>query len=73
MPSEGTLTNDRYEEVLDEIYALIEKYEEYTPIWIGDINGDVYRLRTSNDKKLRTFILEEDLVIIAPQSNIATS
>ena len=32
----------------------------------------IYRLRTSNDKKLRTLILEEDLVIIAPESRIAT-
>jgi len=63
MPTEGTHTEDTYEEILDEIHTLKEKYKEHSLIWAGDINADPKRAKSSNDKKLHLFISEENLKI----------
>ena len=63
MPSQGTKTAD-HKDTLDEVYEIITKYPECTPIWTGDINTDITRNKlTSNDKNLLHFCNENGLGI----------
>ena len=61
MPTSGSLTGDKYDEVLDEIHTLTHKYDDLTPIWTGDFNADTQRLKSPNDKCLEAFLNEEHM------------
>jgi len=72
MPTEGTHTDDKYSDVLDEIFEIMQKFKEYTPIWVGDLNANPHRLKSSNDKRFAEFIKEESLLIAGPDQSTPT-
>lgn len=72
MPTEGTRTEDRYANVLDEIHELLQKFPNCIPVWTGDINANNRRLKYSNDRLLMAFIKEENLVTLQPPEDIPT-
>lgn len=64
MPTAGTHSDVTYEEILDEVHELIEKYADNNQfIWTGDLNADPRRLTSNNDKALQRFCREENLAI----------
>jgi hypothetical protein len=72
MPTEGA-ANSIYEEVLDEIYELLSKYQLHTCIWTGDINASDTRARpTSNDQALMKFCHGNKLTISKHTPNLPT-
>ena len=65
MPTNGTMADTSYDEVLDEVFEVMEKYSTNNSIiWIGDINAAVKRAKpTSNDKLFIKFCLENKLTV----------
>ena len=65
MPTNGTMADIAYEEVLDEVYEVMQKYSATNKIiWIGDINASTKRPKpTSNDKLFMSFCQENKLKV----------
>ena len=65
MPTAGS--QDCYAQVLDEVHEILEKHATKCHfIWCGDLNASLTRCPpSSNDKKLRQFIKEADLITTA--------
>ena len=56
MPAVGTHTKIEYNEIADEVHEILQKYQGSSYVmWIGDMNGDITRNTSSNDKALITF------------------
>ena len=63
MPTEGA-AQAVYEEILDEVYTIMDQYSEHAVIWSGDINASPDRInKTTNDVKLKNFCIENGLQI----------
>ena len=63
MPTEGAIGAD-YQESLDEIYAIMDKYNNHKFIWTGDINASQNREKpTTNDLKFKKFCKEVGLKV----------
>jgi len=73
MPADGSRDKDLlYEDVLDEVYTVLEKYASTTLIWGGDLNGSLSRDRSRNDKLLKTFCIDQGLNCPPGMMNIPT-
>ena len=63
MPTSGSTKAD-YNEILDEVYEILQKYSRFKVLWTGDLNATNQRLKPSkNDDQLRSFCIENDLKI----------
>ena len=71
MPTEGAADSD-YAEVLAEIETLIWSNKDCKPVWVGDINGDISRMRTKNDHMLLQFLLENELEVPSLMPEVPT-
>ena len=57
-------TNADYDEVLDEVHELLQKFTGYNILWTGDINAMMQRQRpTKNDEQFSAFCSENELVV----------
>ena len=64
MPANGTLTGDKYEDCLDQVYEIVNKFgKSHKIIWCGDLNADIKRMSSKNDSQLNSFCAENDLHI----------
>ncbi len=75
LPSSGSQnSDDTYEETLDEVHEIYEKYSgSSTVLWAGDLNGSFNRQQPSNnDTKLRDFCKERNLYSKLAETNTAT-
>lgn len=64
MPTAGTHTKISYQDITDEVHELLEKYHpQLNMIWFGDMNADPQRATSNNDRMLKAFCEEEELVI----------
>ena len=62
MPTMGS-ANAEYEEILDEVHELLQKFTGYNVIWTGDINAMTQRPKpTKNDDQFKAFCSENDLI-----------
>jgi hypothetical protein len=61
MPTSGSLTGIKYEEILDEVYGIRMKYNGYKFIWAGDMNACPERASTQNDRHFIKFCAENEL------------
>ena len=55
MPTTGNNQNDNYNESLDQISELLEKYSSRSIILIGDMNASLHRDDRQRDKNLKNF------------------
>ena len=73
MPASGTHTKISYNEIADEVHEILQKYQPYsTVIWVGDMNGDVGRNTSANDKALKKFCKSNELKIADMMPNQPT-
>ena len=64
LPTEGTHTGIKYHDITDEVYEVIQKYQPgHHIIWTGDMNADLERNTTSNDRALKAFCKENSLLV----------
>ena len=74
MPTNGTMADADYNEVLDEVYEVVQKYSPNNKIlWIGDINASTKRARpTANDRAFKAFCLENKLLVSPLRPDLPT-
>ena len=73
MPADGSRDKDLlYEDVLDEVHTVFDKYSATTVIWGGDINGSLSRRSSHNDRLLQHFCNEQELICPSGTPNMPT-
>jgi hypothetical protein len=72
MPTQGC-KDPAYEDVLDEVNELMNKFWQLAVLWTGDLNADVLRAgKYYNDRLLQEFLTERHLKISELQQPTAT-
>lgn len=73
LPTVGSHTGTRYDDVTDEILEIMHKYHPHNKlIWVGDINGDPDRGTSSNDRSLIKFCNDNDLKVSEKMPHCST-
>ena len=74
MPANGTLSDVAYEEILDEVQILFDKYSPSNKIiWMGDMNATIREHRNNqNDQKFRKFLSENSLQTLRLEPDVDT-